>query len=200
VFHSDILEIQDWEINVEFWPKDSNYGEIDLILTTTKLCVGLEVKYGSYLSSDDDIDNSDGIIKESNNQLTRYAKRIVKKAREKKLKPYLLLVAPSSSGLYIIRNVAQRQLIKQLPLGLLTWQECLNQANSMATQKLSRNEECVWNDIRKLLAKKGFDVFRGLVGIGDIPISSSHYTFIKTELNQWTSIPISKEAYYRYGQ
>ena len=53
-----------WSDKIEFWPYDKE-GEIDALLNFDDTIIGIEVKYASGLSSDDDIDNSSMIDKQS---------------------------------------------------------------------------------------------------------------------------------------
>ena len=46
-----------WSDKLDFWPKDEKV-EIDALLNFDDTIIGIEVKYASGLSSDDDIDNS----------------------------------------------------------------------------------------------------------------------------------------------
>jgi len=56
----DIRDIQYgfWADKVQFWPYDRE-GEIDILIEFENMILGIEVKYTSGLSSDDDISNNE---------------------------------------------------------------------------------------------------------------------------------------------
>ena len=89
-----------WSDKIEFWPK-ADEGEIDALLNFDDTIIGIEVKYASGLSSDDAIDNSSMIDKQSveaedsKNQLSRES-RIVSRKGECKTK-ILLFIANRES-------------------------------------------------------------------------------------------------------
>ena len=71
--------------NIKFWPKIKN-DEIDLIIEFDKVVIGIEVKFHSGLSSDDEIYNNVGANEDrSKNQLSRYADLLIENYNDKEI-------------------------------------------------------------------------------------------------------------------
>lgn len=69
-----------------FWPRSHEYGEIDLIIefysnknSSIKGVLGIEVKYHSPISSDQDITTTDNMSEDAKHQLWRYMKLLKEK-------------------------------------------------------------------------------------------------------------------------
>lgn len=74
-----------WADKIKFWPYD-NEGEIDALIEFQNHNIGIEVKYNSGLSSDDDVTNTlEQIVgyKQSINQLARESRIISRKGQQK---------------------------------------------------------------------------------------------------------------------
>ncbi|WP_415344735.1 hypothetical protein [Clostridium perfringens] len=94
----DEYETEEWAENIEFWPYHKE-GELDSIINLNLVTIGIEVKYKSGLSSDDEVANYNEKIEknnnqeESNNQLARESRIVSEIAKEKGKKPILLFIA-----------------------------------------------------------------------------------------------------------
>jgi hypothetical protein len=183
------------ELAYRFWPRHIN-GEIDLLIEAPTLTIGIEVKYRSRLSSDDDTDLSDSQDwMESANQLARY-QTILSEAAVGGKSCFLVFVAPIDIGVPVYQDVVRRGLIKdEIMFGLLTWENVLL-ALEDARPSTDRYRRTVVQDIVHLLRKKGFERFKGF-DKALLPIDSA--VFYKYESRyDYLSIPIKEEQAYEY--
>ncbi len=167
-----------WAERISFWPYHP-LGELDARIDLDNAVIGIEVKYQSPLSSDDEADYSDTIRGEleraSNNQLGRESK-IVRALAGPDKKPFLVLVACDSECKHIVSDVKARNLIEDdVALGYISWQEIL----MILEKEHSSNPfyTCILRDMVALLKRKGFERFHGF----DSPMAS-----------------ICKDGYYSY--
>lgn len=151
---------------VSFWPYHP-LGELDVQMDFENAVVGIEVKYRSPLSSDDDADYSnetdEELEKDSANQLYRESK-IVRKLAGPDKKAFLILVACDRECESIISDVKTRNLIENgVELGRISWQEILLILEMILEKQQSRDplHNCILGDMVALLKRKGFDRFQG---------------------------------------
>ncbi|HZG77586.1 MAG TPA: hypothetical protein VEZ72_17165 [Paenibacillus sp.] len=167
-FQSALSAMDDDEtVEYRFWPKHPN-GEIDLLIETATTVIGIEVKYRSGLSSDDEVEISDEAQwTESRNQLARYQSVVRDFAKGKKM--VLLFAAPTELGWAVYRDVIRRRLIQEeIGFGLLTWENILTGLEDRAGLSLDRYQDRMLGDMVDLLRKKGFEHFRGFA-LADLP-------------------------------
>ena len=155
-----------WSDKVQFWPYDIE-GEMDVLVNFDDVIIGIEVKYLSGLSSDDDIADSDVAAEKlmkseadkSCNQLARES-RIISKSGEGKTK-ILLFIADSASCREIYEDVLNRNIIEDDVLfGYISWQSILSQMQGL---KLDNPfYQIIIEDIISLLIKKGFEIFANM--------------------------------------
>lgn len=148
----------EWSNNIEFWKKvkvEDRYTEFDVVIEFENLLIGVEVKYLSDLSSDDDIDNSDGDEQISYNQLSREARALNHISKEKS--KLLILLADELSCNRIYQNVKKRKIISGVELGYISWQNVLISLKN--SQDLNPYEQVITKDLIQLLDKKGFKRF-----------------------------------------
>ncbi|MFT9847024.1 hypothetical protein [Aneurinibacillus sp. REN35] len=202
-FAAVLSQCSGYDYNITFWKKGRD-GEIDMVLETGQALIGIEVKYISGLSSDDDIDLSEEEKEAvSINQLGRYSRYIGELAINKA--KFLLFLAPASMGVAVVDNVQARNILHlAVPLGLLTWQEVLLAACEAADTVTDTGQKRVLGDIRQLLTKKGFEPFRGFASgleAVQLPSASCGYMYRKNKSIQWNSYgTVGKigEAHYEY--
>ncbi len=154
---------KEYDYVIRFW-ENSAHGEIDLVIETENLLIGIEVKYLSGISSDDEVDNSTAKeIIQSNHQLARYS-RFLDESNTTKEK-MLIFLAPADMGLAVLENIQKRNLIhKNIPLALLSWQDIFIKLQEMTEKAQSQVANLIYEDIIMLLAKKGFEMFNGFNG------------------------------------
>lgn len=192
-----------YDFHITFWRKSGD-GEIDMVLETEQALIGIEVKYMSGLSSDDDIDLSTGEKEESSsNQLSRYSRSIAELPANKA--KFLLFLAPASMGTAVVENVRARNIMHpSVPLGLLTWQDVLLAVSEAAEAAAHTGQRRVLEDIGQLLSKKGFELFRGFsFGLETtcLPPASHGYIYKTSKHTYWNSYgatPVIGGKHYEY--
>jgi len=160
-----ILQIDkdEWNENIQFWPYDKE-GELDVYIEFDEVAIGIEVKYCSGLSSDDDVDYSVPDCEyetiNSCNQLQREAKIISKKSIAKQ--KILLLIASAKDCVEIYENIQKRQLLSKydVAFGYISWQSFLREIRYLKSDNIFNN--IIVNDLINLLAKKGFNQFNSM--------------------------------------
>lgn len=171
-----------WSDKLEFWPHDEE-GIIDALLNFDDTIIGIEVKYASGLSSEDDIDNSamidtQTIIEEtSKNQLSKES-RIVSRKGEGKTK-ILLFIANSETCRKVYNNVVNRNIISNdVQIGYISWQSILVELEKLKLD--DRYYEVIIDDLISLLTKKGFESFKDMhIDFDVISIEKSFFHFMQ---------------------
>lgn len=193
-------QVKGYEYDFNFWVR-SEFGEIDATLETDNLFIGLEMKYLSGLSSDDEVDNSSLEQEEreqSINQLSRYSEylKTIAEGKEK----YLLFIAPVSTGVLVIENVHSRKLIhKPIILGLLSWQAIYEILEKLDCSLMETYQRMIIEDLHQLLIKKGFQTFNGFIGLEEYEINQQGYIFSgKGEWFDWPSQTIKGDLMYEF--
>lgn len=183
-----------------FWKKYKDFGEIDLLIEGEFFMVGIEVKYLSGLSSDDDIRNDDSeIINISDNQLSRYS-RMMNELNKHKRK-YLIFLAPRSIADIAYSNILSRNIIdNEITFCYATWENFLNQLETIEELSLFSHEKIIIEDVIQYLKYKGFDSFRGFNFKEYVCIQKSFYSFKQnTKLRyDYSEEKIDKGVYYEY--
>lgn len=168
----DINEIQAefWNNNITFWPYDEE-GELDALIEFDNVIIGIEVKYLSGLSSDDNMDYSESSAwnsvkyeqKTSLHQLSRESRIISRRGGKKK--KILIFIAGSSSCRDVYEDTIKRGLIeKGVELGYVAWQVFLIELTKLKLDNEFYN--LIIEDLIKLLKRKGFDEFKDM-SLGD---------------------------------
>ncbi|MEC0373096.1 NERD domain-containing protein [Paenibacillus chibensis] len=170
----DTTENYDYEL--KFWYRHAE-GEIDLILEHPDVVIGIEVKYYSGLSSEDDESEEMITPEESCHQLVRYS-RLLEDIRGGR-SAYLLFLAPFQILLPVEMDMKERSLISShIQLGFLAWQNVLEQLKTIEIATLDMGQQRIIQDLIDLLVKKGFERFRGvLTGIHKISLDEKAYIF-----------------------
>jgi hypothetical protein len=193
-----------WSDKIKFWPYDSE-GEIDALLNFDDITIGIEVKYLSGLSSNDDIDNVDQIDElmekdKSKNQLARES-RIVSRNGAGKTK-ILLFIANSSSCREVYNNVFNRGIIENdVLLGYISWQSILAQMQKLKLE--NPFYQIIIEDLISLLTKKGFERFKDMrVNVDEDIVKDGFYEFGASDaltFNFDTDTIIEGGLYYEFS-
>ncbi len=151
-----------FSLDIRFWERLSDHGEIDLLIEGPNLTIGCEIKYISGLSSDDSVDNhipDEAAMEreklESVNQLARYGRYLGKDSNS-----VLILIAPADLGTAIVFDALQRGIMRA-PLGLLTWQAVYKGIVEVQSNISNPNEAVLFEDLRLLLSHRGLSTFEG---------------------------------------
>ncbi len=176
-----------------FWPKYEG-NEIDLIMESSDYVIGVEIKYNSGLSSDDEISNLESNeIQNSCNQLARYSRMLESKYPFKK--KVLLFLAKENTASYTYYSVINRNIISNnISFGFLTWQQILI---SLEKYSSPQNESILINDLIKYLKKKGFDTFKSF----SLKETISQNSFFKFKFNHSFSFQSNRKLsklFYKY--
>lgn len=167
--------IRGYDCRMEFWFRHAE-GEIDLILNHPNVLIGIEVKYYSGISSDDD-NPEDVSPEESGHQLARYSRLLddIRGGRP----AYLIFLAPFQQQLPVEREMARRpRMTPGISLGFLAWQHALEQLQSIDVTSLDQASQLIVTDLQALLLKKGFARFNGFTAaIQHLTIERHAYRF-----------------------
>ena len=142
-------ELQDG-VNIEFWPKKTdgeNRGELDVLLKFDNCFIGIEVKFRSGLSSDD--------------QLIREAGMLCDWADGKD--KILLFVAPHQSCISIDKKNYDEINKKDVILAFVSWEDILQSLKEINIGETNVGQHLIIQDLIQLLTHKGFDVFSTMI-------------------------------------
>ncbi|MGK5508472.1 hypothetical protein [Brevibacillus formosus] len=185
-----------YSYEMEFWPKHE-LGEIDLRFTLENSLIGIEVKYFSGLSSEDE----DPYIstEDSKNQLSRYSCMLSTFAEiEHK---YLVFLAPQTMVTLVKTDLSHRSIIaKGVCIGFLSWEEVLEQLLQVHLEDAPLYQKLILQDIQALLKRKGFARFTGFdKGIAELDVTKEAYEYRTQEDDRsicWPTVAISEEDSY----
>lgn len=192
-----------WADKISFWPYHP-LGELDARIDLDKAVIGIEVKYQSPLSSDDEADYSHEVSgeldRDSNNQLGRESK-IVRELAGPDKKAILILVACDGECERIVSDVRARNLIADgVALGHISWQEILLLLEQ--AQSSDPFYSCILGDMVALLKRKGFERFHGF----DCPMANVYADgYFSYQYNQDFGVQLLGEplidggSYYEFG-
>jgi hypothetical protein len=144
-FEKILHSIDDNDFDFEFWKNSAlGYGEIDCLMSFDSAAIGIEVKLYSNLSGVDQLQREADMLNEW------YRRNIPK---------LLLFVAPESSvrEAYLNNYAAVRD--KGVHLGYITWENIFKGLDNVKT--VNKYEKLIIQDLKDLLAEKGFDAFDG---------------------------------------
>lgn len=172
----DNIDVEFWNEKIEFWPYDSE-GELDAYIEFDNVAIGIEVKYKSGLSSDDEVDYSrtdeKERLEESCNQLQRECRIIKRRAKDKT--KILLLVGDALSCGNIYTNVNERRLLNEtgVAFGYATWQSLLRELFKLRFK--DKYSSLIISDLINLLQRKGFDQFNNMELSMTLPVVGDKY-------------------------
>ncbi|MCM3001284.1 hypothetical protein ACTHSJ_26250 [Paenibacillus cellulositrophicus] len=199
VWEKFLQTTQDYDYELMFWYRHAE-GELDLILEHSDVVIGIEVKYYSGLSSEDEESEEMIAPEESCHQLVRYS-RLLEDIRGGR-SAYLLFLAPYQILLPVEMDMKERPLISSnITLGFLAWQNVLEQLKTIEIATLDTGQQRIIQDLIDLLIKKGFERFRGFVtDIQKISLDEKAYIFkeqsgVKLHFDWPTNMTIQEDSY-----
>lgn len=177
-----------------FWPQHSK-GEIDLLLEFDDALVGIEVKYRSGISSQDE----EEIVSydKSLHQLSKYSHMIEGLADKKRT--FLVFLAPFS-----IRNTVQQQvgiefnISSSVGLGFVNWEDIHTKLIRMSKNALPGTQHYILSDTKELLDVKGLKRFNGFKNLSEEKLSDCvlyRYESLKTSVKLswvWPDLHLEK--------
>lgn len=192
---NDIIKKQKGHIaQTEFWYRDEE-GEIDVLLTSDNVVIGIEIKYLSGISSEDPDNVVPFDYKESLNQLARYSRMIEKLSNGREA--YLLFLAPYEMMKTVIKSTLDRSIISPLVgLGFMCWEDILESLKTINLNRLETGQKLIVNDLQTLLTKKGFIRFNGFNIKGTTqPIIKETFLIQKGTLTPMFLLPLHYHFY-----
>lgn len=146
-----------FKLRYNFWPQHSK-GEIDLLLEFGDTLVGIEVKYRSGISSQDEGEVLS--YDKSLHQLSRYSTMIESLANNKKA--YLIFLAPFSIQRIVQQNLGVNYNVSSsIGIGFANWEDIHTKLVRMNRTALEGTQEYILSDAKKLLEVKGLKRFTG---------------------------------------
>ena len=151
--NANCTNISDAE-HIKFWPKH-DLGELDVLLNFDNCCIGIEVKFKSGLSSDD--------------QIIREANILCDLAKDKK--KILLFIAKHESCISVYRKY-KNIISKDVHFVFASWEDILQSMKDILNggkgSKYTFGQKLMIGDLVRLLTRKGFDTFLSMTnGIAD---------------------------------
>ena len=171
-----------------FWQK-RKHSEIDLVLDLGESVLGIEVKYNSGLSSE--------------NQLEREALDLIQ--INKVVPKFLILVGVEPEVNYIVSQVNTRNMIpSNIIFGFLSWQDILEQLTTIFySEKMTLPEKLILQDMIHLLERKGFKRFKDFQNLKSLPIieKESFFSIDQSEILffiNYIQVPVERKLYYEF--
>lgn len=208
----DNYEAEEWAEKIEFWPYHKD-GELDLIIDLNLVTIGIEVKYNSCLSSEDDVIKNYESGEPSKNQLSRESRIIKELAIKKGKKPILLFIAKKNEGEEIVSNVQNRNIIEDgVQFKFISWEQICSVIEELyQSSELNYFEKVIIEDIYRLLVKKGFDSFKSFENkiSNNLIIKDEYFLFEDDNKNNFnlndrdkfefnSDIYVEKDGYYGF--
>ena len=148
-----------WADKIYFWLYDSP-AEIDVLLDFDEILIGIEVKYQSNLSTEDQLEREAEILKNKAN------------GREK----ILILLAPESKCHEIVTKTRRRNIFNEFGVNLcfISWEDVSDELTKL---RLKDYDSLIAEDLVKLLRLKGFESFRSFEFDMELNNAKDFWTF-----------------------
>ena len=148
-----------WADKIYFWQYDSP-AEIDVLLDFDEILIGVEVKYQSGLSGDDQLEREAEILNQKAN------------GREK----ILILLAPESKCHEIVTKTRRRNIFNEFGVNLcsISWEDVSDELTKL---RLKDYDALIADDLIKLLRLKGFESFRSFEFDMELNNAKDFWTF-----------------------
>lgn len=142
-----------------FWHREEE-GEIDVLISFNEMIIGIEVKYLSGISSEDqDIFNQDDYT-QSVNQLARYSRMLERLSGNRDA--YLLFLSPYEMMNCVKNAMKGRSIISpSVELGYISWEDIYESLKELDFNQIDKGQQFILKDLQDLLFKKEFIRFRG---------------------------------------
>jgi hypothetical protein len=189
------IESEFWADKIQFWPYDLE-GEIDAIIEFQNTIIGIEVKYTSGLSSEDNISNNNDDklvtdkkeVDKSINQLARESRIVSQKGKHKK--KILLFIADRKTCKEVYEDILPRNILESnVDFGYISWQDILLQLKNLHI--IDPYYQVIIKDIIALLERKRFDDFTNM-NI-EVPETINENEYFLFEIENKIKIKFEKE-------
>ncbi|MEH7440637.1 hypothetical protein V7182_24610 [Neobacillus drentensis] len=204
---------QDWETilrqekgymtGMEFWFRHEVEGDIDLLVSLSSIKLGIEVKYLSRLSSEDEIPADVIDYEESANQLARYSRMIADISKEKT--SYLILLAPFKLMREVEQSLLNRSIIAPgVNLGFLSWEDVLDSLEELDISLMELGQQMIVEDLIKLLIKRDFLRYKGIskeILVKNVTQEFYMFNKVKNKTNtlNWPDNQLSEGDFYVFS-
>lgn len=156
-FLNILTEIKKTEFDMNFWKKSMNgHREIDGYIEVGDVGIGIEVKYNSGLSGEEQLEDEAGMV-------SQWCKS------DKKL---LLFIAKEESVKQIYLANYKKNIFQKVHLGYISWEDILLGLDDVIV--MSRQEELIVKDLKEFLEGRGFLAFQGFEKIV-LPVERGQY-------------------------
>ncbi|WP_419887608.1 hypothetical protein ACN6MT_19465 [Neobacillus niacini] len=189
--------------DMQFWYRHEE-GEIDLLIPLGTINIGIEIKYLSGISSEDEKTEVGLEYEDSCNQLARYSRMLKDISHDKT--PYLIFLAPFKIMREVMHSIQSRSIIAPgVFLGFLCWEDVLDSLREIDSVSLDPGQQMIINDLRNLLLKKGFSRYKGLsTDIHSKTVEKYDFycfnaTITKLHNYNWSNQNIYEEDYYVFS-
>jgi hypothetical protein len=211
---ANAIDTEDWHAmlssqigyvaNYTFWPKNQK-GEIDLLIEFEDVLIGIEVKYISGISSEDELTENEPInYEKSVHQLSRYSQMLEEKAGNRKA--YLVFLAPYD----IQRHVQQEHGVKYrvspyVTIGYVSWEDLHTSLILMMQKAKPGAQQLILTDAEQLLRVKRLVRFSGFTKKGFLQnIPHSPYVYKREDVLTvstwtWSENHLEEEQPYVYN-
>ncbi|WP_206427791.1 hypothetical protein [Bacillus sp. FJAT-42376] len=195
-WHEEMMQLTGYMEQLKFWPAHYE-GEIDLLLEFIQSNIGIEIKYLSGISSEDDESNELIDDTASIHQLSRYSRMLADIKKEKEA--FLIFLAPYPMMRSVEKSLSVRNIINpHVHLGFLCWQDIYDALIKIDTASLDTGQRLIIEDLTALLNKKRLYRFKGF---GEFrTISNEAYVFTgeqpEIQLWEWPATQISRRNHY----
>lgn len=158
--HDLIRSIRTNDLDIEFWKcSELGYGEIDGYMELDGVGIGIEVKYQSGLSGEDQLEKEASMLSE----WCKLGEKI------------LILVAGEDDAKEIYQRNYQKECFRDVHLAYITWQDILSELDEIGT--INQFEDLMVKDLKELLTEKGFVSFGGFTDNGLVIDEGAFYDF-----------------------
>lgn len=190
-----------YNMEVDFWHREEE-GEIDLLLMNEQVTIGIEVKYLSWLSSEDSEEENDLDYHESINQLARYSKMLERISHGRDA--YLLFFAPYEKMNTVRKGMEPRSIIApSVELGYMCWEDIHESLQHVDLQQFDKGKQFIIEDLLALLSRKDLIRYKGFpVCLLEQPITKGAYHFEGSHEDlhlNWSTTNIQEDDYYVYN-
>lgn len=140
-----------------FWKRSElGFGEIDAYMENTGTAVGIEVKYHSDLSGENQLEREAAML----NEWSKTGDKL------------LIFVAPEEEAANVYQRNKGKACFRTVHLAYITWQDILLGMDAVITNTVF--EEQMVEDLRQYLSGKGFASFNGFAS-ADLPVDGGLY-------------------------
>lgn len=154
-----IADMTEDEFLFEFWKRSGSGGEMDAYMENAGKAVGIEVKYHSALSGEDQLEREAAMLEEWNKDGDKL----------------LLFVAMEEDAVNVYRKNKNKLCFQSVHLAYITWQDILLGMDEVITDTVF--EAKMIEDLRQYLEEKGFVSFDGFAKANIPVIGGMYYEF-----------------------